>query len=278
MRKIQYVYPSPEIMMGPIKLHQAIPQTGIEQLSPFILLHHFDLQIEPGVNSFHVPPHPHRGFCPITYMFDGSVLHKDSLGNEAEIHAMEVQWIVAARGIIHSESISTEFVQQGGRFQGIQLWINLAAKDKMLPPQYKPITKEDMVMLEANNMTVQLVSGKLQGREGVVSSDSLTAMIHSEEGGEFSFDALGYETLALYILEGEMEVNGTLAFAKQLVLFDAEEGSVTITTNKESKALLLGGNVIHEPLVTHGPFVMNNETELLEAMRDYQQGKMGFLY
>lgn len=280
IRSIQTVYNAPEVMMGPHKLRQAIPLPGVEQISPFILLHHFDFVIEPGVNSFNVPPHPHRGFCPITFMFDGSVMHKDSLGNEKEIHSNEVQWINAARGIIHSETMSPEFVDKGGRFQGIQLWINVKSAEKMLPPDYHPLTHDKLIKLGQNGVQVLLVSGTLEGQVGPGPSSSLTAMMTMPATTSYSFNANTYPHVLLYVLDGELTINGeTKVSQHQLVQFNTTtEGEITLDALSDTKALLMAGSPIHEPLVTHGPFVMNSETEILEAMRDYQQGKMGFLY
>ena len=278
-RSIQAIYTAPEVMMGSIKLRQAFPLADLDQVSPFILLHHFDFTIEPGHNTFNVPPHPHRGFCPITYMFDGSVMHKDSLGNEKEIHSNEVQWIQASRGIIHSETMSDEFVQHGGRFQGIQLWINLLASEKMKAPSYLPITKDEMVLIEQEGVICRLVSGELLGKRGPATSSSTTAMLSMLQHAVFNFQTSETDNLLVYVLEGEIKVNEQATISQhQFVHFNHEDELVQIQSSMDAKLLLMSGEPIHEPLVTHGPFVMNSQTEILEAMKDYQQGKMGFLY
>jgi len=117
-------------MMGPIKIRQAFPLRGIEQVSPFILLHHFDFTYLPHENNFNVPPHPHRGFSPVTFLFEGSIEHEDSVGNKHVVYNNEVQWINAGRGIIHSEKADKAFIEKGGRSQGIQLWINTPKTEK----------------------------------------------------------------------------------------------------------------------------------------------------
>jgi len=127
---------APEIQMGPTFLRQAFPVSGLEQIDPFILLHHFDFTKAAGEHDFDVPPHPHRGFSPITFIYEGAVQHTDSLGNDHVIVDNEVQWINAARGIIHGEKIGKAFKEKGGRFQGIQLWINTPKAHKMDPPSY----------------------------------------------------------------------------------------------------------------------------------------------
>jgi len=140
-RNVKTIKRASQVLMDKIIIHQAIPNIGIEQISPFILLHHFDYFSAPGEIPFQVSPHPHRGFCPVTFLFEGSIEHNDSLGNNKTIQKNEVQWIHAARGIIHSEKADKKFIEQGGQIQGIQLWINMPKSLKMSPPSYQAIKK-----------------------------------------------------------------------------------------------------------------------------------------
>jgi redox-sensitive bicupin YhaK (pirin superfamily) len=278
-RKIKNIHTAPEVEMGDIKLRQAFPLSGLEQISPFILLHHFDFTRPAGEHDFNVPPHPHRGFSPITFMYEGAVEHKDSLGNNHVIGDNEVQWINAARGIIHGEKVGKEFAEKGGRFQGIQLWINTPASKKMAPPSYQPITKEEIVLIEKDGVEFRLVSGKYRDKKGPADSDVFTAMMHMKAKSDFEISFPATHNVAFYILEGSVRINETeLASQYGLVQFENTDGEIRLEALKDSKLLLMAGEPIHEPLVTHGPFVMNSQTEILEAMRDYQQGKMGFLY
>lgn len=270
---------APEVSMGPARLRQAFPLNGLDQVDPFILLHHFDFTKGPGEHDFNVPPHPHRGFSPITFMYEGSIQHTDSLGNDAVINDNEVQWINAARGIIHSEKVGKEFAEKGGRFQGIQLWINTPKAHKMDEAVYQPITKEEIVLFEKEGLELRLVSGKLEGKKGPAQSDVFTAMLRMKSGTNYSFNLPASNNVAFYVLEGEIRINETrFAAQHQLILFKNTEGEILVEANADSKLLLMAADPLNEPLVTHGPFVMNTQTEILEAMRDYQQGKMGFLY
>ena len=280
MRTVKNIYQAPFIMMGDIKLKQAIPIRGLEQISPFILLHHFDFEMEAGNNNFNVPPHPHRGFCPITFMYNGSVNHNDSLGNNHVVHADEVQWINAARGIIHSETTDKEFIKTGGRFQGIQLWINLKSEDKMKTPSYQAITKNEIVLIENEGVECRLVSGKFMGKIGPANySEVITAMLKIKANHSFEFELPIEHNAIVYVLEGKLQINDSdLIERYSLVHFNQEEGVIKLSASEDAKLLIMSGNEIHEKLVTHGPFVMNSETEIMEAMRDYQNGKMGFLY
>ncbi|MES2567720.1 MAG: pirin family protein [Bacteroidota bacterium] len=277
-RKIHSLHKAPEMMMGSIKLRQAFPLQGLEQISPFILLHHFDFTYGPGENDFHVPPHPHRGFCPITFMYEGSIEHEDSLGNKKVIGNNEVQWINAGRGIIHSEKADKEFIEKGGRSQGIQLWINIPRVEKMKPASYQPITKDEIVLIEKEGIELRLVSGVYNGNRGPAKSDVFTAMLRVKAGGKESFSFTSDHNVCFYVLEGELLLNENESIKQHdLVVFELGEGEIKIEATKDSKLLLMTGKPIDEPLVTHGPFVMTSQTEILEAMRDYQQGKMGFL-
>ncbi len=278
-RNIQHLISAPLILMGAVRLRQAIPVTGVEHISPFILLHHFDIMMAPGEGQFDVPPHPHRGFMPITFMVEGEIAHEDSLGNAKVIGSNEVQWINAARGIIHSEKVSKEFQEKGGRFHGIQLWINLPAKQKMLPPQYQPITHDEIVLIERGGVAFHLVSGEFEGKKGPANSPILTAMIRMESGSTFRCNLPDQENGFIYLLEGELIINGANAISQHtLVSFKREPGEIFLEATRPSSILLCSGPPIDEPMVTHGPFVMNSQAEILEAMRDYQSGKMGFLY
>jgi len=278
-RNIQNILLAQPVKLGPHTVNQAIPVPGFPQLSPFILLHHFNFEIEPGDNSFSVPAHPHRGFCPITFMYEGSIEHNDSLGNNAVINDNEVQWINAGRGIIHSEKIGKAFAEKGGQYQGIQLWINLPAAQKMLPPSYQPITKNEMVLIQQQDVEIRLVSGVFLGHTGPAYSDAITAMIRMEADAKFEFELAASQNVALYVLEGNLLINEEkTAGQHQLISFKKEAGRILIQSNPSAKILLMAGEPINEPFVSHGPFVMNSQTEILEAMRDYQDGKMGFLY
>lgn len=270
---------APEVNMGPVRLRQAFPVNSLEQVDPFILLHHFDFTKGPGEHDFNVPPHPHRGFSPITYIYEGAIQHTDSLGNDKVIGDNEVQWINAGRGIIHGEKVGKEFSDRGGRFQGIQLWINTPRANKMDPASYQPITKNEIVLIEKPGVEFRLVSGTYEGKKGPAKSDVFTAMLKMKEGSDYSFSFPASNHVAFYVLEGEVNVNEMHhARQHQLLVFKNEEGEILLHAKANAKLLLMAADPINEPMVSHGPFVMNTETEILEAMRDYQMGKMGFLY
>jgi redox-sensitive bicupin YhaK (pirin superfamily) len=278
-RNIDKIIAAPLVNMGPVRLRQPIPIAGTDQISPVILLHHFDIMMEPGQGNFDVPPHPHRGFMPITFMYEGAVEHDDSLGNTKVIGDNEVQWINAGRGIIHSEKTGKEFAEKGGRFHGIQLWINLKAADKMKTPSYQPITSGEIVLIKKEGVEFRLVSGSFDGRRGPAKSNVLTAMIRMKAGSTFEFTHPAINNVLIYVLEGELEINEVKKVRQHdLVSFLHSDGEVSMVAGINCALLLVSGEPINESIVSHGPFVMNTQTEIMEAMRDYQSGKMGFLY
>lgn len=279
LKKIQSIHTAPETMMGPIKIRQAFPLRGIEQVSPFILLHHFDFTYLPHENNFNVPPHPHRGFSPVTFLFEGSIEHEDSVGNKHVVYNNEVQWINAGRGIIHSEKADKAFVEKGGRSQGIQLWINTPKSEKMNPPSYQPITKNEIVLIEKEGVEFRLISGKYDGKKGPAKSDVITAMLRMKANSEFTLNFPANHNVTFYVLEGKLSLNNNQTIKQHdLIVFEQSADEILLNAKADSKLLIMAGVPINELMVTHGPFVMNSETEILEAMRDYQQGKMGFLY
>lgn len=157
LKTIQHKVASPLVNMGPIKLRQPLPTEGIENVDPFLLLHHYGpYAISEFNNPFDLGPHPHRGFEPITLLFKGEQLHRDSLGNEMLVKAGDVQWTTAGRGIIHAEGPTKEFVKKGGDLEGIQLWLNLPAKDKMIPPNYQHLEEKQIPKIFSDDKKAQL--------------------------------------------------------------------------------------------------------------------------
>jgi redox-sensitive bicupin YhaK (pirin superfamily) len=278
-RSIQYKHLAPVVHMGETEIHQALPVNNVEQVSPFILLHHFDFTREAGEHNFNIPPHPHRGFSPITFMYNGSIRHTDSLGNDMEIGDNEVQWINAGRGLIHSEKSGSKLVNEGGRMQGIQLWINTPKAHKMDAPSYQPITREQIPVIHFNGSHLHLVSGTYFGQTGPARSEVVTAMVSMEKNAALELELPSTHNIAVYVLEGDVKVNEEVQLPRYgFVSFAPGDGIVKLESGEASRLLLMAGVPLDEPLVTHGPFVMNSQTEILEAMRDYRENKMGFLY
>ncbi len=285
-KSIQHLGESPLVNMGPIRLRQPIPTAEVENVNPFILLHHYGpYAISEFNNPFDLGPHPHRGFEPITLLFQGEQLHRDSLGNESLVKAGDVQWTTAGRGIIHAEGPTKEFVKKGGTIEGIQLWLNLPAKYKMIPPNYQHVKSDEMPIIqdESRNINLKIVAGEQNGKFGRIKTQTSVNvfMIEATGKGELDIDIPQTHESCVYLLDGEVLVNDETALTKgsfQMAVFNTDGNTIKIATTKESKFIVISGEPIHEKVTQYGPYVMNTQTEILEAMRDYQQGKMGYLY
>lgn len=277
---------SPLVNMGPIRLRQPIPTEEIENVDPFILLHHYGpYAISEFNNPFDLGPHPHRGFEPITILFKGEQLHRDSLGNESVVKEGDVQWTTAGRGIIHAEGPTKGFVKKGGELEGVQLWLNLPAEYKMITPSYQHIKSDEMPIItnDLGNIQLKIVAGKQKDQIGLINTqtDVNVFIVKGEQGGVMEIDIPINHHSTLYLLDGETIVNDDHKLKKganQLVVFNTDGKTIKFKTTKKSKLLILSGEPINEKITQYGPYVMNTQTEILEAMRDFQQGKMGYLY
>ena len=285
LNNIKNIGRSDFVDMGPIRLRQPLPTQEIEDVDPFVLLHHYGpFEISEDSNPFDLGPHPHRGFEPITFLIQGEQLHRDSLSNESIVKKGDVQWTTAGRGIIHAEGPSKEFVQQGGTLEGIQLWLNLPSEKKMMPANYQHVKNEDFNVLtsEDQKVSIKIIAGALNGVNGKIQTQTTVNafMINIEEGGEFNFQIPKEHQSMLYLLHGNVHVNDTIELKKdenQMVQFKQNGEGFSLTGNNKSQLLFLSGTPINEKVTSWGPYVMNTQTEIMEAMRDYQQGKMGFL-
>ncbi|WP_299012319.1 pirin family protein [uncultured Polaribacter sp.] len=286
LKSIQFKVASPFVNMGPIKLRQPLPTQGIENVDPFLLLHHYGpYAISEFNNPFDLGPHPHRGFEPITLLFKGEQLHRDSLGNEMVVKEGGVQWTTAGRGIIHAEAPTKEFVKKGGDLEGIQLWLNLPAKNKMMPPNYQHLEDEQIPKLFSDNQKFQLniIAGQQQEIFGKIQTQTAVNVFtaKADENGEMEIEIPENHQSLVYLLEGEIEVNKTDKLKKgkqQMLVFNQDGNTIHVKAIEKASILILSGAPINEKVTQYGPYVMNTQTEILEAMRDYQAGKMGYLY
>lgn len=285
LNTVKHLGRSDLVNMGSIRLRQPIPTQEIGSIDPFVLLHHYGpYAINALNNPFDLGPHPHRGFEPITFLIQGEQLHRDSLGNESIVKAGDVQWTTAGRGIIHAEGPTKEFVEKGGDLEGIQLWLNLPASKKMMQPKYQHVASEsfNVIKSEDSKVAIQVIAGNLNGTEGKITTQTSvnTFMIDMENNGELKLPMELTHQSMIYLLNGNVTVNDNVNLQKnenKLIEFNQDGDGIKIVSKGTSKLLFLSGEALNEKVVNYGPYVMNSQTEILEAMRDYQQGKMGFL-
>ena len=279
-RSVSHILESSIIDMGSFQVKQPLPTQKVPQISPFLLLHHFGpIKVEPGFDPIDLGPHPHRGFEPVTFLYQGGIRHKDSLGNEGILEAGDIQWMTAGRGIIHSERASDSFMENGGTIEGIQLWVNLPAQDKMTKPKYQEIRKNDIPVIAETKVTHRLISGQWNGQKGIVNTFSPMIIIQTSilSGGKTQIPIPENFNACIYILSGEIILNDNFDYsAGKMIYFTNRGDGIGIEGLEDTEILVLCGEPIEEPLAQYGPFVMNSQTEIMEAMRDYQMGKMGF--
>lgn len=270
--------------MGGFPVKQPFPTQQVEQVDPFLLLHHADVKVPTRIEPRHagVGPHPHRGFSPVTFIFKGGVHHRDSRGNDSVIYAGGAQWMNAGRGIIHSERPPHDIHEHGGRQEIIQLWINTPAAHKMDQPEYFPLTAEEAPVKVSEDSLINMLvfAGQLAGAHGPIATktDVNAATASGRPGGKMFVELPPSHNAFIYLLHGKLSIDGYGLMEEQhAAIFDTNGDGIGLTVLEDAQWLLMSGEPLNEKVVSHGPFVMNDETEILEAMRDYQMGKMGVL-
>lgn len=256
---------------------------AVRKLDPFLLLdYHPEYVYSPTSQRRGVGVHPHRGFETVTFAFQGSVAHHDSAGGGGVIGPGDVQWMTAASGILHKEYHEESYSRRGGPFQMAQLWVNLPRVHKLAPARYQPITSAQMglVTLPQGAGTVRVIAGEFEGVRGPAMTftpiNIYDARLAARGRVEFSFPAL--QTAALLMMKGDVTINGaTKARENDFVLFANAGETIAIEASSDAQLLVLNGEPIAEPVVQHGPFVMNTEQEIREAFADFSRGKFGFL-
>ena len=255
--------------------------SGVAERSPFLLLDYAaPTQFEPTRERRGVGQHPHRGFETVTIVYDGEVEHRDSTGNGGIIGKGDVQWMTAAGGILHEEFHSPAYAAKGGPFEMVQLWVNLPAKDKLAPAGYQGIVDAQIpaVALPAQAGTLRVIAGEYAGHPGPARTFSPMNVwdIRMTAGKRVELpQPEGWSTL-IVVLDGTVQINGeaVLRAAQRATLSTAGSG-VTIEANSDAKLLLLAGEPIDEPVVGHGPFVMNSQQQIIQAIADFNSGKFG---
>lgn len=270
--------------MGGLPVRQPIPTQQVEQIDPFLLLHHADVKVPTHIQPAHagVGPHPHRGFSPVTFIFKGGVHHRDSRGNNSIIYEGGAQWMNAGMGIIHSERPPQNIHELGGRQEIIQLWINTPAEHKMDQPAYYPVSSDQVPVFlsEDGHVKIKVFSGEVLGLRGPVPSQSIVnaATAEFKSGGTVFIPIPAGHNAFLYLLDGKVALEGFgMVEALHLVHFKNDGEGIEIKALEDTRILLMSGLPLNEEVVSYGPFVMNTQTQVLEAMRDYKMGKMGVL-
>lgn len=256
-------------------------QSHGKQLSPFLLLDYAGpADFAPVRQKRGVGQHPHRGFETVTIVYNGEVSHRDSTGQGGTIGPGDVQWMTAGAGILHEEFHSESFTSQGGALEMVQLWVNLPAKDKMAAPGYQAVLDGDIPVVALPNEagSVRVIAGEYAQEKGP--ARTFTPMhvwdMRIRQGGITEFDVPEGWSTALVVLRGTVLVNGdTVAREAQLVVLDKADRHMAIEANSDAVVLLLSGEPIDEPIVGYGPFVMNSQDQIAQAISDFNSGRFG---
>jgi redox-sensitive bicupin YhaK (pirin superfamily) len=255
---------------------------AVRKMSPFLMLdYHPSYDYSPTDRPRGVGVHPHRGFETVTIAWQGSVAHHDSTGGGGVIGPGDVQWMTAASGILHKEYHEESFAKKGGSFQMAQLWVNLPKAHKMSPPKYQGLLAEQIGVANlANNAgSVRVIAGEYEGAKGPAKTFTpvqvLDVRLNPGGRGEFLFPQ--QHNAGLLVMKGDVTINGTKATMHDFVVFKNSGENVLIEAQSEAQLLVLSGEPINEPVVQYGPFVMNTEREIHEAIVDFNAGKFGHL-
>ena len=255
-----------------------------KHISPFLLLDHAGpAEFTPTTERRGVGQHPHRGFETVTIVYKGELEHRDSTGSGGKIGAGDVQWMTAASGILHEEFHSEGFAKSGGTLEMVQLWVNLPARDKMADPGYQTLLDADIpsIALKNNAGRLRLIAGEFDGQTGPARTFTPIDVwdLRLNGGQALTLDLHEGRNTALVILRGTVQVNGLESVGEgQLVLFERQGDQLSLQASADAVVLLLSGEPIDEPIVGHGPFVMNTEQEIHQAFADFQSGRFGRLH
>ena len=258
-----------------VKLTRVLTQQLQHRLDPFLMLDAFGSD-HPDDYIAGFPDHPHRGFETVTYMIAGRMLHRDSAGHQGLLENGGVQWMTAGRGVIHSEIPQ----QQEGLMEGFQLWLNLPGRDKMSAPWYRDFAAADLPRVVTDTgVAVTVIAGSTQGVTGAVTRDATAPLyldLHLPAGGRFTHALPADHNAFVYVYRGEVSIVGTPVPAQRMAILAnlAQADGVVIESEQAARVLLIAGRPLNEPIVQYGPFVMNSQEEIHQALNDYRDGRL----
>jgi redox-sensitive bicupin YhaK (pirin superfamily) len=270
---------------GGFLVRRPFPKAAFSEFDPFLLLDEMGpMEVGPG-EAKGAPDHPHRGFETVTYLLSGEMEHKDSRGHAGRLTPGDVQWMTAGAGVIHSEMPSREFARSGGRMHGFQLWVNLPKQDKMTNPRYQEIPNSQIPKATSTDglVKVSVIAGEAMGEKAVIETRTPIIYLHYriEPGGVATQKVPEAYNAFAYVVEGEGLFGAASERVEdgQMVLFAQDGDEVRFENAADAKAtlevLLIAGVPLNEPVARYGPFVMNTEDEIRQAIKDYQLGRMG---
>lgn len=288
IKKVQQVLasPPPHMVGDGFRVHNFFPSgynISNRRMSPFFMLdYNAKIEFNPSEHPRGVGVHPHRGFETVSIAYHGRIAHADSSGNSGIIGEGDVQWMTAASGVLHKEYHEEQFSKEGGLFQMVQLWVNLPAKDKMSEPKYQAITNDMMgkFSLPEGKGVVEVISGHFNGVQGAASTFTPIEMynLKLKKGAQIEVQLPSHYNTGMLIIEGSIKINDTdIAPQDHFALFENEGTDIQIEASEDCIVLVLSGEPINEPIASYGPFLMNTQEELQQAIKDFNMGKFGVL-
>ena len=276
MKNVLRIYRKPEghWVGDGFPVHTVLDYQRQPELSPFLLLDHFGpAEFGPAEKPRGVGWHPHRCFENVTVLLEGEVEHEDTAGNGGRIGPGDVQWMTAGAGLLHKEFHSEAMTRSGGRFHGLQLWVNLPAKFKLTPPRYQTLTARDIPLVDG----VRVIAGEFRGVKGPAQTFTPInlLLITLKAGNAVQLDLRDGYSAALYVPEGKIAVNAEAVDAGELAVFDRKGDRARITAETDAIAFVMNGAPIDEPVAGYGPFVMNTPREIQQAFADFHAGRLG---
>lgn len=281
-RTVRRLLPAFRDDIADLVTRRPLPGPDVDQLDPFLFLNHHGPQTyPPGNRGLPFGPHPHRGFETVTFILEGALAHRDTAGHESIITAGGVQWMTAGSGLVHAEVSPAGFMQRGGPLEILQLWVNLPSRLKMTAPRYVGLQRTEIPELaeDGGRATVAAISGAWWGHSGPIASltDVQMAILRLAPGARLHVPVAPGRTIFLYVVRGDVTVGGTAAAAFHLVEMNDDGDEIELCAVTEAVVLFGHAAPLGEPVVSHGPFVMNTREEITQAVRDYHEGRFGGL-
>ncbi len=256
-----------------VKLTRVLTQSLQHRLDPFLMLDAFGSDA-PDDYIAGFPDHPHRGFETVTYMIAGRMRHRDNTGHEGLLESGGMQWMTAGRGVIHSEIPQ----QREGRMEGFQLWLNLPGKDNMCAPWYRDFAAADLPgFITDSGVGVTVIAGESHGITGAVTrqvTEPLYLDLYLPAGTRFTQRLAADHNAFVYVYRGEITIAGQAVPSQRMAILNNGSDGVLIEAHDEARALLIAGRPLGEPIAQYGPFVMNTEQEIYQALKDYREGRL----
>jgi redox-sensitive bicupin YhaK (pirin superfamily) len=267
--------------IGAVSINRILPNRYAEAVGPFVFLDHILPKIQPSLNKGSLGAHAHRGIATLTYVISGEDEHFDSAGNHAKVHSGGIQWMKAGNGVVHDENLNYDTATDSMLVHGFQFWINLPSKIKTEQPEYLAIQSDDVPQkaLASESGWIKVIAGNYEDLSSKIPnySEQFLYHIHLEAGKEFTVTMADNIEVAAFLPTHSVMINDTEMDAGEFIEFDRNGGAITFSNKAADAAdiLLFGGEPYKEPIVAHGPFVMNSDLEIAEAYKDYHTGKYG---